>query len=120
MFRKAFSSEGRIGRSKYALVYLAYLVISNILGVVFETNFRTNLKDNLSIAALYWVLYMASFVFCTWIMLAQGAKRCHDRGNSGWYQVNPSYQLWMLFAAGDNGENAYGPDPKMVSTAAAN
>jgi uncharacterized membrane protein YhaH (DUF805 family) len=41
-------------------------------------------------------------------MLAQGAKRCHDRGNSGWYQLIPFYSLWMLFAEGDQQANSYG------------
>ena len=47
-----------------------------------------------------------------WFIFAQGAKRCHDRGNSGWYQIIPFYVLWMLFAEGDTGENNYGDDPK--------
>jgi uncharacterized membrane protein YhaH (DUF805 family) len=45
-------------------------------------------------------------------MLAQGAKRCHDRGNSGIWQIIPFYGLWMLFADGDLGRNEYGANPK--------
>jgi uncharacterized membrane protein YhaH (DUF805 family) len=48
----------------------------------------------------------------TWICLASGAKRCHDRGNSGLYQLIPFYGLWMLFGDGDHGSNHYGADPK--------
>ena len=47
-----------------------------------------------------------------WFMWAQGAKRCHDRGNSGWYQLIPFYGLWMLFGDVDECENDYGFDPK--------
>lgn len=47
-----------------------------------------------------------------WFMWAQGAKRCHDRGNSGWYQLIPFYGLWMLFGDGDECENDYGFAPK--------
>ena len=47
-----------------------------------------------------------------WFYIAQGAKRCHDRGNSGWYQIIPFYSLWMLFGNSDVGENEYGPRPK--------
>lgn len=47
-----------------------------------------------------------------WFLWAQGAKRCHDRGHSGWYQFIPFYLLWMLFGDGDAYENYYGPDPK--------
>ena len=49
-----------------------------------------------------------------WIMLAQGAKRCHDRGNSGWFQLIPFYAFWMLFADSDFGNNKYGPNPKGI------
>ena len=47
-----------------------------------------------------------------WFIWAQGAKRCHDRGNSGWYQIIPFYGLWMLFAEGEIGTNEYGNSPK--------
>jgi len=54
------------------------------------------------------VLMIAIF----WFILAQGTKRCHDRDNSGWFQLIPFYVLWMLFGDGDACENAYGDDPK--------
>lgn len=47
-----------------------------------------------------------------WFIWAQGAKRCHDRGNSGWFQIIPFYGLWMLFAEGETGTNEYGNSPK--------
>lgn len=47
-----------------------------------------------------------------WFLLAQGAKRCHDRGNSGWWQLIPFYYLWMFFADGEIGDNEYGTNPK--------
>ena len=47
-----------------------------------------------------------------WFQWAQGAKRCHDRNCSGWWQLVPFYALWMLFADGERGLNQYGPDPK--------
>ena len=47
-----------------------------------------------------------------WFLYAQGAKRCHDRNCSGWWQLVPFYPIWMLFAEGTRGPNEYGPDPK--------
>jgi uncharacterized membrane protein YhaH (DUF805 family) len=58
------------------------------------------------------VIYLITLVPFLWFILAQGCKRCHDRNNSGWYQIIPFYGLWMLFADGDIGENDYGPNPK--------
>jgi uncharacterized membrane protein YhaH (DUF805 family) len=54
------------------------------------------------------IIYMP-FLWFTW---AQGAKRCHDLGNSGWFQLIPFYSLWMLFKDGEYGENNYGVNPK--------
>jgi uncharacterized membrane protein YhaH (DUF805 family) len=49
-----------------------------------------------------------------WFLLAQGAKRCHDRSNSGWFQIIPFYVFWMLFAEGFPGPNEYGLNPKEI------
>ena len=59
-------------------------------------------------AIFYCIMYFPAL----WFIFAQGAKRCHDRGNSGWYQLIPFYGLWMLFGDGDAHENDYGTDPK--------
>jgi uncharacterized membrane protein YhaH (DUF805 family) len=48
-----------------------------------------------------------------WFLWAQGAKRCHDIGNSGWYQIIPFYVFWMLFANGQKETNQYGINPKL-------
>ena len=47
-----------------------------------------------------------------WFTYAQGAKRCHDRGHSGWYQLIPFYVFVLLFGKGEDGENEYGDNPK--------
>ena len=57
-------------------------------------------------------LIILSFIPLLWFLIAQGAKRCHDRGNSGWYQLIPFYVFWLLFADGESGKNEYGLNPK--------
>ena len=60
---------------------------------------------------------LALFIILTivpayWFLWAQGAKRCHDRGNSGWYQIIPFYFFVMLFGRSEEGVNDYGTNPK--------
>ncbi len=99
MFQAPFSSEGRIRRTEYALSYLAYMVF------VFCAEMLASIMDSVTIAL---ILYIPAL----WFMFVQGAKRCHDRGNSGWYQLIPFYQLVMLFGDSDEYGNEYGPNPK--------
>lgn len=98
MFKNPFSFDGRIRRTEFGLSYLIYIVV---LFVVIAMG-----GDEAPIAVV--VVYIP----LVWFLLAQGAKRCHDRGNSGWWLIIPFYVFWMLFADGEPGENQYGPDPK--------
>ncbi|MEZ5003096.1 MAG: DUF805 domain-containing protein [Chitinophagales bacterium] len=104
MFKNPFSFKGRIRRLEYGLSYLAYIFFMILIVLVDEAILGENSIDGLLV-----ILYIPIF----WFLLAQGTKRCHDRDNSGWYQLIPFYQLWMLFAPGDVGENTFGPDPKL-------
>ena len=103
MFKKTFSFNGRIRRLEYGLTYLFYIIISTTTELLIETNFSTDTAQ---------IIYIILVIPILWIMFAQGAKRCHDRGNSGWYQIIPFYVFWMLFADGDYGINEYGENPK--------
>jgi len=96
MFASSFSFDGRIRRTEYALSFLIYLVLVYVLGELFKSS---------SIKGF-------TFIPVLWFLWAQGAKRCHDRGNSGWWQIIPFYVFWMLFAEGDKEENEYGSSPK--------
>lgn len=104
MFKKPFSFEGRIRRTEFCLTYLIYIIITVIAELGLQEYF-----PNVENASLYlFLLYLPMY----WFLVAQGAKRCHDRGNSGWYQLIPFYVLWMLFAESEFGNNNYGLNPK--------
>lgn len=103
MFKNPFSFTGRIRRTEYGLSYLIYLIIYFLIG-----GLASEFGD---IGPL---LIFVIWIPLLWFMLAQGAKRCHDRDNSGWYQIIPFYGLWMLFADGDPGANQYGANPKGI------
>lgn len=106
MFRNPFSFSGRIRRTEYGLSMIICFVINvfmqGIVGVAAESD----------AASASLILYLIMLVPYFWFIWAQGAKRCHDRGNSGWYQIIPFYGLWMLFAEGEIGTNEYGNSPK--------
>ena len=104
MFRNSFSFEGRIRRLEYGLSFIIYYI-----WMLFSAFVAVSINaDNFE--GIYYLLLLPGFYF--WI--AQGAKRCHDRGNTGWYQLIPFYGLWMLFGDGDIGTNNYGANPKGI------
>ena len=99
MFKAPFSFEGTIRRTEFGLSYIIYFLAEVLIYLFME----------ISEGATFFVL---GFIPLVWFMIAQGAKRCHDRGNSGWYQLIPFYVFWMLFANSDPGPNEYGQNPK--------
>ncbi len=99
MFKKPFSFEGRIRRLEYGLSYLIFI------GSVVFFSIISDLSSYTSFLGL-------GIIPMIWFMLAQVVKRCHDRGNSGWYLLIPFYRIILVFAESDYGPNKYGPNPK--------
>lgn len=97
MFERPFSFNGRIRRTEYCLSFLIYM-IWNV--VTLDSSIGPSL------------FVLISFIPMVWFSLAQNTKRCHDRGNSGWYQLIPFYFLVLLFGGSDKGSNKYGDNPK--------
>ena len=104
MFSHSFSFSGRIRRLEYGISLIIYEVWNVLSALIAGSG-----KDSEGFALIvYYMLLIPGW----WFLWAQGAKRCHDRGNSGWYQLIPFYGLVMLFGGGDYGTNEYGLDPK--------
>jgi uncharacterized membrane protein YhaH (DUF805 family) len=65
------------------------------------------------------ILSVAIFFGWFWCSIAIGAKRCHDRGRSGWFQLISLIPvvgvLWLFvdlgLLRGTEGENRFGPNP---------
>jgi uncharacterized membrane protein YhaH (DUF805 family) len=99
MFENAFSFDGRIRRTEYGISLIIYAVIAVIINLIAEAN-----RD----ASFVLIAYIPAL----WFLLAQASKRCHDVGNSGWWQLIPLYGFWLLFQEGELGQNQYGNNPK--------
>jgi uncharacterized membrane protein YhaH (DUF805 family) len=104
MFQNSFSFDGRIRRLEYALSCLIYAGAEFFVTII--------VLNGLTEQPITSFMAICAYIPAIWFMLAQGAKRCHDRGNSGIWQIIPFYGLWMLFADGDLGRNEYGANPK--------
>jgi uncharacterized membrane protein YhaH (DUF805 family) len=96
MFAAAFSFDGRIRRTEYCISFIIYTFAYSLVVAIFGFS----------------LTFFVAFIPLIWFLWAQGAKRCHDRGNSGWYQIIPFYIFWMFFAEGDRNINEYGHSPK--------
>lgn len=101
MFTNPFSFSGRIRRSEYGLTHVFYLTSVFIISYILELDGE------------YFYVRLISDLFFIYLLLAQGTKRCHDLGQSGWYQLIPFYFIYLIFAEGQRRANSYGPDPKL-------
>jgi len=99
MFKDPFSFYGRIRRTELALTQIFYMII-NFFVII--------LQENKTFGS--WI--EITLLLPLYLLISQGAKRCHDLGKSGWWQLIPFYAIFMFFAAGDYGPNEYGDNPK--------
>ncbi|MDE6535628.1 MAG: DUF805 domain-containing protein [Muribaculaceae bacterium] len=104
MFKRIFSFKGRIRRLEYDLSYIFFLLWIFLIVLL---AFLPDLSPELAV-----IIYAVMMIPGLWFMYAQGAKRCHDRGNSGWFQLIPFYIFVMMFGDSDFGDNEYGNNPK--------
>jgi uncharacterized membrane protein YhaH (DUF805 family) len=106
-FNSPFSFEGRIKRLEYGLSLLAGLVGMYVSFVIMRRAGRIGALTGLSLLG-----------GVMWFLLAQGAKRCHDLGKTGWWQCVPLFVVTMLAEPGEPGRNDYDvrPEPSDIYT----
>lgn len=107
MFRAPFSFKGRIRRREYWLSISILWAVLVLLAFLLETMEELLDLEPGSLALLFLLL----FIPCIWFAYAQGVKRCHDIGKSGWHLFLPT-SILVYFEDGEEYENDYGPDPK--------
>lgn len=96
IFRNLFSFDGRIRRLEYGLSFILWYFYFIMCALILKGS------------ELYYILLIPGF----WFLCSQGAKRCHDLNYSGWWQIIPLYELWLIFQESKHGYNIYGPNPK--------
>ncbi|MGH3381178.1 MAG: DUF805 domain-containing protein [Actinoallomurus sp.] len=105
--------DGRARRTEYWMFFLINLIIAvvlNVIGVAVKA------------AAFAGDIYALALLIPS---IAVGVRRLHDTGRSGWWLligliplVGTIVLIVFLATEGQQGDNAYGPDPKQVPAAA--
>lgn len=98
--------EGRARRQEYWMFALFHIIFT--YGGLFLLGLAAYAIDSPAIVAIIYVYLLATFVPA----IAVSARRMHDVGKSGWYQLIPIYSLILAVTEGDKGPNEYGEDPK--------
>lgn len=94
-----FWVSGRCGR-------LCYFLTALVCGIIYKVaDYVSRGKTDEPEGYLCLVVILAAL----WVNICIGAKRCHDLGHNGWWQLIPFYGLWMLFSEGNQDDNEYGP-----------
>jgi uncharacterized membrane protein YhaH (DUF805 family) len=98
MFANPFSFQGRIRRLEYGLSLIIFFFLLFGLEILLKLGIP--------------ILISLARPVVGWFFVAQSAKRCHDLGRSGWYQIIPFYIFLLIFEIGASGRNKYGMNPK--------
>jgi len=101
MFKAPFSFAGRIGRIEYLFSGVAFLVMFAAGTGIMRAGGGAD------------AIGVFIVIPTIWFVLAQGCKRSHDAGWHGIIGMIPYVNLVLLFVGGDQGTNAYGPNPRL-------
>lgn len=114
--KKYATFSGRSRRSEYWYYILFYLIIAIVLG--FIDRMAGTMMSNGTVGILGGLFGLAMLI----PSLAVGARRLHDTGRTGWWQLIGLIPLigiivLIVFYVQDShpGSNQYGPNPKEVA-----
>ena len=93
--------NGRARRKEYWMFVLFNMIISFLFGF---------LDGFLGLGYLSSIYSLIVFIPSIAVMI----RRVHEVGKSGWFCLIPIYNLILALTPGDEGENKYGSDPKLI------
>jgi uncharacterized membrane protein YhaH (DUF805 family) len=104
---RTFTYEGRVSRSYWWLMHVAYLIVLSAM---------ENMRELLDLPEY---VIIAPLLIMAWLLLVTNIKRWHDQDSSGWWvlinlvpMIGPFYSFMVLgFFKGTEGSNDYGDDP---------
>lgn len=113
-FVSMFSFKGRIGRLEFFLSWFVYILINIIVRTLsFYIGYNSVYYDLEGGAIILLILVIPLYIASLWFGLSQAARRCHDMGYSGWMQLIPIFNPFVLFfAKGEPFVNKFGPAQK--------
>lgn len=120
-FTKNYANfNGRARRSEYWYYTLMNFIIVICLYTMIGLSIASQLTAlSITFGALVFIFFLATIVPTLSVLV----RRLHDVGKSGWFffvyfipLAGPIWLLVLLFTNGEQGENAYGPDPKNQSS----
>lgn len=133
LFKRLFTSQGRLGRLQYVLANLILWGVQTLLSIVVllpmlkELNaVATEMALNPEAAAgvsfgpflTSGALLLLASLFSVWSFCCLASQRSHDLGKPGTYclfsfipLLNIYWALRWWFSPGERGVNRYGPDP---------
>ncbi len=98
--------NGRAHRTEYWMFILFNVIIA--FGLVFIDGFFGITPVEIERSIVGTIYELAVFI----PTIAAGARRLHDSGRSGWWQIVPVVNWVFMCTPSTQGENGFGPDPR--------
>ena len=118
--KKYCDFEGRASRSEFWWYTLGYVIVSYawsfIMGLITGASVMAGMDGNVQVSAIQLLSYSPSLALLL-PTLGVGARRLHDIGKSGWWQLLyliccGGLVLLYFFVQDSEGDNQYGPRPQ--------
>lgn len=117
LFARPFSFRGRITRLEFLLSHLVFALLGLVgyMASVYTELAALWVGQEAAQTVSHRIMLGALAVAC-WAYTAQGIKRSHDTGKTGWLFYIPFYNIVLLFRRGQTAVNRYGTAPAIHLT----